>query len=102
WREVYHTQFGKSVSISDVRTQLGTAFRLSGVSKSKHGAVKPTRSLESSKYVLRDYQKYARGLRAGFIKWEIEGAPGRLQLGDDMQNWPDMNAVRQAMRLAAD
>jgi hypothetical protein len=48
------------------------------------------------------YHKYVRGLRPGYIKWEIESAPCRLQLGDDMQNWPNVDAVRMAMRMAAD
>jgi hypothetical protein len=48
------------------------------------------------------YHKYARGLRPGAIKWEIESAPCRVQSGDDMQNWPLPEAVKLAMRMASD
>ena len=48
------------------------------------------------------YHKYVRGLRPGVIKWEIEAAPCRLQLGDEMQSWPKMDAVERATRMAAD
>jgi hypothetical protein len=48
------------------------------------------------------YQKYARGLRPGLIKWEIEGAPCRLRLADDFQSWPSASAVNLAKRMAAD